>query len=169
MARIHVEPGRELDRFVELGRRGLLERANELTQVAVRAARDVFERFAITLAVIHRDPPYPLISMPMLRAVPSTMAIPASVVLAFRSGILRAAISLTWALVTEPTLFRLGSPEPLARLAARLRRIAAGGVLTMKVKDLSFATLITTGTIRPAWLCVCSLNCLQNAMMLIPA
>jgi hypothetical protein len=34
-------------------------------------------------------------------------------------------------------LLRLGSPEPLARLAARFRRIAAGGVLVMNVKDLS--------------------------------
>ena len=39
--------------------------------------------------------------------------------------------------VTLPTLSLFGVPDPLAIPAARLRRIEAGGVLVMKVNDLS--------------------------------
>src|SRR5688572_4100700 len=38
----------------------------------------------------------------------------------------------------------------------------------MKVKDLSAKMVISTGRMRPSWLCVRELNSLQNAMMLIP-
>ena len=57
----------------------------------------------------------------------------ASRLAAFRSGILVLAISSTWARVTVPTFLRLGSPEPLSMPAALISRIAAGGVLVMKV------------------------------------
>ena len=48
----------------------------------------------------------------------------------FRSGFFSSAISSTWARVTVPTLFRLGSPDPLASLqAARLKQHRGGGGL----------------------------------------
>ena len=56
---------------------------------------------------------------------------------AFRSGILISAILRTCALVTLPTLLRFGWPEPFSIPASFFSRIAAGGVLVMKVKDLS--------------------------------
>src|SRR3979411_2207414 len=46
-------------------------------------------------------------------------------------------------------------------------RIAAGGVLRMKVKDLSVKIVISTGRIV-SWPCVRALNSLQKAMMLMP-
>src|SRR5580704_2562712 len=45
--------------------------------------------------------------------------------------------------------------------------MAAGGVLVMKVKDLSLKIVTMTGRIV-SWPCVRALNSLQNAMMLIP-
>src|SRR5450432_4664986 len=106
--------------------------------------------------------------MPIDRAVPLMLLIAASTDAAFRSGIFWVAMSRTWASVTVPTLVLLGTPEPLARLAAFLSRTAAGGVLVMKVKVRSTNTVMTTGTVRPAsslvW--VRALNCLQNSMML---
>ena len=53
-------------------------------------------------------------TMPMLRQVPATWLIAASMVAAVRSGILRYAISRTCALVMVPTLFLLGTPEPFS-------------------------------------------------------
>jgi hypothetical protein len=47
-------------------------------------------------------------------------------------------------------------------------RIAAGGVLVMKVNDLSEKIVISTGVIVPSCACVLALNSLQNAMMLMP-
>ena len=52
----------------------------------------------------------------------------------FKSGILVSAISLSCALVTLPTLFLFGSPDPLGIPVVFLRRTAAGGVLVMKEK-----------------------------------
>src|SRR5688500_3882324 len=46
--------------------------------------------------------------------------------------------------------------------------MAAGGVLRRKVKDLSAKMVISTGRMRPSWLCVRELSSLQNAMMLMP-
>jgi hypothetical protein len=53
----------------------------------------------------------------------------------FRSGSLSSAISRTCFLLTLPTLVLFGSPEPLSIFAAFLRRIDAGGVLVMNVKE----------------------------------
>src|SRR6188472_4164733 len=46
-------------------------------------------------------------------------------------------------------------------------RIAAGGVLRMKVNDSSVKIVISTGRIV-SWPCVRALNSLQKAMMLMP-
>ena len=51
--------------------------------------------------------------------------------------------------------------------ASFFSRTAAGGVLVMKVKDLSEKIVISTGRIV-SWPCVRALNSLQKAMMLIP-
>src|SRR3989304_42762 len=86
---------------------------------------------------------------------------------AFKSGLLILAISSTCFSVTVPTLLLLGSPEPLAMLAARFKSTAAGGVLVMKVKARSWETVAPTGMISPSWSFadVLALNCLQNSMM----
>ena len=68
----------------------------------------------------------------MLRAVPSTMLMAASIDAAFRSGILVSAISRIWSFVTLPTFSLFGVPEAFARPAAFFRRTAAGGVFRMK-------------------------------------
>ena len=75
--------------------------------------------------------------MPMLRAVPSTIRIACSTVLAFRSGILSSAISRTLSRPTLATLSRLGTPDPFGMPAAFFNKTAAGGVFVMKVKLLS--------------------------------
>src|ERR1022692_2788535 len=58
----------------------------------------------------------------------------ASMLVAFRSGILTCAMSLTCALVILPTLVLCGSALPLATPAAFLISSAAGGVFVMNEK-----------------------------------
>jgi hypothetical protein len=53
---------------------------------------------------------------------------------AFRSTSFVSAIERTCALVSFPTLFRLGSDEPFSSRSASLIRTAAGGVFVMNVK-----------------------------------
>src|SRR5680860_298954 len=87
---------------------------------------------------------------------------------ALRSGIFFSAISRAWSRVIVATLSRFGSPEPLEIPAACLIRIAAGGVLVMKVNERSSKTVISTGMIVPLSPWVCALKALQNSMMLTP-
>lgn len=56
---------------------------------------------------------------------------------AFKSGNFNSAISLTCAFVILATFFLFGSPEPDSILHAFLIRTAAGGVLVIKLNDLS--------------------------------
>src|ERR1700730_17483473 len=93
---------------------------------------------------------------------------PASSLREFRSLAFVFTISMTCLRVTVPTFVLFGSLEPAAMLAAFFSRIAAGGLLVMKVNDLSLKTVITTGKISPACFWVAALNSLQNAMMLLP-
>ncbi len=62
-----------------------------------------------------------------------------------RSGILISAILRTCALVTVPTLLRFGCREPFSMPSSFFRSIAAGGVLMMKVNDLSPKIVTSTG------------------------
>src|SRR6476469_6621259 len=87
----------------------------------------------------------------MLRQAPFTCSMADSTVKQFRSGILIFAISSTCLALILPTLFLLGSAEPLARLTARFTRMDTGGVLVMNVKERSEKGVITTGMIRPSW------------------
>ena len=57
----------------------------------------------------------------------------ASIVVAFRSGILVCAMSRTWAAVMLPTLVLCGSALPLSTPAAFLISSGAGGVFVIKV------------------------------------
>ena len=66
--------------------------------------------------------------MPMERAVPAIMLMAASMLAAFRSGILVSAILRTSSLLMVATLVLLGTPEPDSMLHAFLMRTAAGGV-----------------------------------------
>src|SRR5258705_11648899 len=58
--------------------------------------------------------------MPIERAVPAMIFSAASIVVAFRSGILVCAMSRTWAAVMLPTLVLCGSALPLSTPAAFL-------------------------------------------------
>jgi len=95
--------------------------------------------------------------MPMLRAVPSTCRMAASMSLAFRSASLAAAISRSWSRVIVPAVSRLAVAEPLSMPAALRRRSAAGGVLRMKVNERSSKIVIWAGMICPALSAVFSL------------
>src|SRR2546430_292177 len=77
----------------------------------------------------------------MLRAVPSTMRMADSIVLALRSFILISAIERTFARVSFPILFLFGWPEPFSMPASLRMRSAAGGLfvtngLTLGERDL---------------------------------
>src|SRR5205814_8593861 len=91
-----------------------------------------------------------------------------SMLVVLRSGSLSSAISRTCFLLTLPTLFLFGSPDPLSTFAAFLSRIDAGGVLVMNVKLRSAYAVINTGMIRSPSLAVRALNSLQNCMMFRP-
>src|SRR5438093_13032496 len=93
---------------------------------------------------------------------------PASSVRAFKSLPFVFTMSMTCLRVTLPTLVLLGSLEPAAMLAAFFNKTAAGGLLVMKVNDLSLKTVITTGKMSPACFWVAVLNFLQKAMVLTP-
>src|SRR5690606_319345 len=104
----------------------------------------------------------------MLLAVPATILMAASTEKAFKSTILSLAIASTCSQETDPTLFRLGSPEPPLTPDTSTSCTATGGVLMIKSKDLSLYTVITTGNTLPALSWVRALNCLQNSMMFTP-
>src|SRR5438552_16411685 len=87
---------------------------------------------------------------------------------AFRSLAFVLTMSITCLRVTLPTFSLFGSFDPAAMFAAFFNRTAAGGLLVMKVNDLSLKTVITTGRMSPACFWVAALNSLQNAMMLTP-
>src|SRR6202012_3014267 len=89
--------------------------------------------------------------MPIERAVPAMIFSAASIVVAFRSGILVSAICRTWAAVSEPTLVLCGSLLPLSTPAAFLIISGAGGVLVMNVNDRSSKIVISTGMMLPRW------------------
>src|SRR5438105_9362256 len=127
----------------------------------------VLAALASLLLVCHPDN-YPWISIPMDRAVPSTVLIAASSDAAFRSGIFVLAISSTCLRVTFPTLFLLGTPEPFWMPAALNRSTAAGGVFVTNVNERSDNTVMTTGMISPCCPWVRALNVLQNSMMFTP-
>src|SRR5206468_12440766 len=93
---------------------------------------------------------------------------PASSVHSFKSVIFVVTMSMTCLRVTLPTFVLFGSLEPAAIFAAFFKRTAAGGLLVMKVNDLSLKTVMTTGRMSPACFWVAALHSLQNAMILTP-
>src|ERR1051325_3070808 len=99
----------------------------------------------------------------MLRAVPEIVRKAASSLVAFISLNFNFTISMTCFLVTLPTLSLLGALAPEAMPAAFLSSTEAGGDLVIKVNDLSWKTVMTTGMIMPAWVLVTALNSLQKA------
>src|ERR1700694_3519889 len=92
----------------------------------------------------------------------------ASSLRAFKSFCFVFTISMTCLRVTLPTFVLFGSFDPAAMLAAFFDKTAAGGILVMKVNDLSLKTVMTTGRMSPACFWVVALNSLQNAIMLTP-
>src|SRR5262249_33143181 len=136
----------DLGGLVELGPLAADEQVHRLLERIGLLAVDVVGDRLVFLAPRHA---YPSTSMPIERAVPSTIRIAASMSFAFRSGVLFCAISLTWPRVTLPTLVLLGSPEPLASFAARFKSTAAGGVFRMNVKVRSEKIEMTAGMISP--------------------
>ena len=73
----------------------------------------------------------------MERAVPAIMLVAASMLAAFKSGILSSAIFCTSALVRVATFVLFGVAEPDLIFAAFFNNTAAGGVFVMKLKLLS--------------------------------
>ena len=106
--------------------------------------------------------------MPMDRAVPAMILSAASIVVAFRSGILVWAISRTWAAVTVPTLVLCGSGLPLSTPAAFLISSGAGGVFVMNEKARSSKIEISTGMMLPRWPSVAAFYCFTKSMMFTP-
>src|SRR5690606_35308410 len=135
----------------------LLREADSLERGVQLAAVDELGCVAVSLGALHvcfsfcavvvtgqRGPSHwdgrraaQLMVMPIERAVPAMIFTAASMSFAFRSSILVAAISRTWASVRVPTFCVCGTPEPLATPAAFLMSSAAGGDFVMKVKERS--------------------------------
>src|SRR5204863_9430171 len=105
---------------------------------------------------------------PVAGATRAVIDVAGSIVSQLRYGILISAIVRLCARVTLPTLLRFGCPDPFSSPASFFNGIAAGGVLRMKLKDLSEKIVTSTGRIMPGWLDVRELNSFTNAMMLIP-
>src|SRR6266571_932014 len=78
-----------------------------------------------------------MISRPIWRAVPAMMRKAASSLRAFKSLAFVFTISMTCLRVTLPTFSLFGSFDPAAMFAAFFNKTAAGGLLVMKVNDLS--------------------------------
>src|SRR3989344_2747718 len=70
--------------------------------------------------------------------------------------------------LTLPTLVLLGTPEPFSTPAALRSKSEAGGVFSLKVKDLSSKMVISAGTMSLPISLVASLNCLQNSWIFTP-
>src|SRR5438552_2503100 len=120
--------------LIELRERRRLDDVDRLTRLISGLGIPLFGGDPVLLAVgLHQS----FTSIPIDLAAPATIAIADSMESVFRSGSLISAIFLTCALVTEPTLLRFGVPEPFSTPASFFSRTAAGGVLVMKVKDLS--------------------------------
>src|SRR5262245_32461854 len=81
--------------------------------------------------------PQPSRVSPIVRAGPAMLCVAVSMSLAFRSGILVWAMSLTCAIVILPTFSLCGSELPFCTPAAFLISSAAGGVLVMNENERS--------------------------------
>src|SRR4029079_8776001 len=104
----------------------------------------------------------------MLRAVPSTIRMADSMVLAVRSAIFVSAIERTFALESVPTLFLFGVGEPFSRPSSLRMRSAAGGLFVTNVYERSSKIVTTAGTTVPVRGAVRSLYSLMNCPMLMP-
>src|SRR5215207_9156693 len=132
--RVDAEAHRHLDSLVELGERPLLHRLDCLARLVADARFAELGGLAVLLAVSAYQP---FTSSPIDRAAPATIGIADSIESVLRSGIFISAILRICACVTEPTLVLFGDPEPFSIPASFFNSTAAGGVLRMKVKDLS--------------------------------
>src|SRR5256885_7980078 len=92
----------------------------------------------------------------------------ASSLRAFRSLDFVFTMSMTCLREILPTLILLGSFEPAAMFAAFFKSTAAGGLLVMKVKDLSLKTVITTGKMSPACFLVAGFKSFYDALIVFP-
>src|SRR5205814_7954681 len=135
-------PHRDLHRLVELGEGGGLHDLEGLARLIGRRDVAPLGRGLVLLAVFAHQS---TTSTPIERAAPATIAIADSIVSQLRSGILISALLRICARVTFPTLLRFGCPDPFSSPASFFKRIAAGGVLRMKVKDLSEKIVTSTG------------------------
>src|SRR5699024_1530983 len=129
---------------------GLHNQIHGLVGIVQSILLDLLGALLIFLASKHcLHPPYSPTTTPMERAVPAIMLMAASMLAAFRSGILVSAILRTSSLLMVATLVLLGTPEPDSMLQAFLISTAAGGVLVTKVKERSAYTVMMTGMIMP--------------------
>src|SRR6185312_12268095 len=151
-----TEPQGHLDGRVELRHLLRLGDADRLGGAVEPLAVDLLGGLAVRLAALHVWSPHVRRSwsagrarpchyvldgynayfstlMPIERAVPAMIFSAASIVVAFRSGILVCAMSRTWAAEMLPTLVLCGSALPLSTPAAFLISSGAGGVFVIKV------------------------------------
>jgi hypothetical protein len=134
VARIDAKANGHLDGLVEFRERAFLHHLERLLSLIHDRLVASFRRGAVLLAVsAHQS----FTSRPIERAAPATIAIADSIESQLRSGSLISAIFRTCALLTDPTLLRFGCPDPFSIPASFFSNTAAGGVLVMKVKDLS--------------------------------
>src|SRR5262249_31176750 len=134
VARIDTQTDGDFDGLIKLRECRFLDDLQRLAGLVVRGDVAILGGCRVLLAVFAHQS---TTSKPIERAAPATIIIADSIVSQLRSGILISAILRTWARVTRPTLFRFGCPDPLSMPASFFSRTAAGGVLVMKVKDLS--------------------------------
>src|SRR5258708_2810647 len=104
----------------------------------------------------------------MLRAVPSTIRMADSRLVALRSAIFVSAIERTFALESVPTLFLFGVGEPFSIPSSLRMRSAAGGLFVTNVYERSSKIVTTAGTTVPVSGAVFSLYSLMNWPMLMP-
>src|SRR5260370_37265235 len=104
----------------------------------------------------------------MLRAVPSTIRIADSRLVALRSAIFVSAIERTFALESVPTLFLFGVGEPFSIPSSLRMRSAAGGLFVTNVYERSSKMVTTAGATVTVSVAVFSLYSLMNWPMLMP-
>src|SRR6266699_1918555 len=142
LARVDAEPQGHLDGRVELRHLARLGDVDRLGGAVEPLVVDLLVGLAVRLAALHiyllgrswsadrarpchcvldGDNGYFSTLMPIERAVPAMIFSAASIVVAFRSGILVCAMSRTWAAVMLPTLVLCGSALPLSTPAAFLK------------------------------------------------
>ena len=147
MPRIREGPQVQFHCFVEFGGGALLGQVHCFRGLIGSVLVYLLGGGVVSLTVLGH--PYPSISTPMLRAVPSIIFMAASTVAALRSFCLVSAIWRTAERDTVPTLSWRGCSLPLVTPSAFRMSSEAGGVLVMNVNEVSSKIVISTWMMVP--------------------